>query len=157
MASFYKWSLTEWDTARKWFSLKSYICMMIMTMLMMSIEHQQLLQGEIINNQSPISQAFKSIKHIMDTRARQWLDLGFIKVLQTLQCSKPCDSWTKCVHHDSWIVIDTQSWKCWSSPYGKKKLIICWMPDHVFLGHWIEHFSNVFGFSPVCYRLVWPV
>ena len=25
MASFYKWSLTEWDTARKWFSLKSYI------------------------------------------------------------------------------------------------------------------------------------
>ena len=42
-----------------------------MTMLMMSIEHQQLLPGEIINNQSPISQAFKSIKHIMDTRARQ--------------------------------------------------------------------------------------
>ena len=44
---------------------------MRMTMLMMSIEHQQLLPGEIINNQSPISQAFKSIKHIMDTRARQ--------------------------------------------------------------------------------------
>ena len=44
---------------------------MRMTMLMMSIEHQQLLPGEIINNQSPLSQAFKSIKHIMDTRARQ--------------------------------------------------------------------------------------
>ena len=39
--------------------------------LMMSIEHQQLLPGEIINNQSPISQGFKSIKHIMETRARQ--------------------------------------------------------------------------------------
>ena len=44
---------------------------LMMTILMMSIEHQQLLPGEIINNQSPISQAFKSIKHIMDTRARQ--------------------------------------------------------------------------------------
>ena len=49
--------------------LSSHICMMIMTMLMMSTEHQQLLPGEIINNQSPISQAFKSIKHIMDTQA----------------------------------------------------------------------------------------
>ena len=44
---------------------------LMMTMLMMSIEHQQLLPGEIINNQSPISQAFKSIKHIMGTRVRQ--------------------------------------------------------------------------------------
>ena len=32
-------------------------------------KNQQLLPGEIINNQSPISQAFKSIKHIMDTQA----------------------------------------------------------------------------------------
>ena len=39
---------------------------LMMTMLMISIEHQQLLPGEIINNQSPISQAFKSIRHIMD-------------------------------------------------------------------------------------------
>ena len=44
---------------------------LIMTMLMMSIEHQQLLPGEIINNQGPISQVFKGIKHIIDMRARQ--------------------------------------------------------------------------------------
>ena len=44
---------------------------MRMTMQMMSIEHQQLLPGEIINNQGPISQVFKGIKHIIDMRARQ--------------------------------------------------------------------------------------
>ena len=40
-------------------------------LMMMSIGHLQLLPGKIINNQSPIGQALKSIKHIMGTRARQ--------------------------------------------------------------------------------------
>ena len=45
--------------------------MMAKALMMMSIGHLQLLPGKIINNQSPIGQALKSIKHIMGTRARQ--------------------------------------------------------------------------------------
>ena len=125
-------------------------------MLMMSTEHQQLLPGEIINNQSPISQAFKSIKHIMDTRARQWSDLGLIEVLQTLLCggiehqnifpviwlktmsflNKVCAPWF--MNSDRHSIVKMLVLTKWQPKFNH--LLNAW--SCVFLGHWIEQLSN---------------
>ena len=128
---------------------------LIMTMLMMSIEHQQLLPGEIINNQSPISQAFKSIKHIMDTRARQWSDLGLIKVLQSLQyrgiehqnifpviwlktlwfLNKVCAPWF--MNSDRHSIVKMLVLTIWQDKINH--LLTAW--SCAFLSHWIEHWA----------------